>query len=156
MILLKDNLDHVPSETPKAAIYHVTIHFHISLLFILPSELILTNPQQSAPTMTLSRLLDRYSNLFIKPFMIMIVSVIAALLTAVSYILHFETPLSLSKFKSLWFSRLWSLLGPISTKGGAIHVRPLVQQAHGVVLDVGYDTRPTIAIISNPRRVQPR
>lgn len=96
--------------------------------------------------MTLSGLLDRYSNLFVKPFMIMTVSVIAAILTIAPFVIQFKTVPSLSIFKNLWFCRLWSLLGPISTKKDAIHVHPLVQQARGVVLDVGYANHQTITI----------
>lgn len=83
--------------------------------------------------------LDRYLNLFVKPLMILTVSIIAGFLTAASFVLHFKLPPSLAKFRSLWFNRLWSLLGPISAKGDAPYVRPLIKQAHGVVVELGYD-----------------
>jgi len=44
---------------------------------------------------------------------------------------------SWERIKEAWFARFWAVYGPLSREGATGNVKPLVEAAYGVVLDIG-------------------
>ena len=51
--------------------------------------------------------------------------------------LNFSALLSPSKFKDVWFARFWADYGPGTRENASNNAKPLIEQAYGVVLEVG-------------------
>jgi cyclopropane fatty-acyl-phospholipid synthase-like methyltransferase len=85
-----------------------------------------------------SKALDIFRHL-IGPFHFFLVS-LSFLPGTIIYLLHplqLRTLLSPRRLQSAWFARFWSRVGTDIRTNCTPRVRPLIAQAHGVVLDIG-------------------
>jgi hypothetical protein len=89
-------------------------------------------------TIIMFKLLDILQHL-VSPiiFMSMSASYLPGTVLTLLLTFNFSTLISPSKFKDVWFARFWADYGPGAREGASVSARPLIEQAYGVVVEIG-------------------